>query len=196
MESSAAKAEARGCASFSLRRYFWRQSRKLIALQTKLLCFYHYPFFASQGRRFHRCARVLAGRRVAKCLPARTRARRKHNNLVSSALINRNHHDFIIPGPAPRRANVTDTTEPHLDCASVCCRRRPRFGARVGTVTGGPESRKGSRLLATLNVNKNPFAQINYGTGKDVSDEDINDAKPPLQIKWHNGSYLKIPVRK
>jgi hypothetical protein len=34
------------------------------------------------------------------------------------------------------------------------------------------------------------------GTGKDVSDEDINDAKPPLQIKWHNGSYLKIPARK
>ena len=36
---------------------------------------------------------------------------------------------------------------------------------------------KGSRLLVTLNVSKNPYAQINYGTGKDVSDEDINDAK-------------------
>jgi uncharacterized protein len=55
---------------------------------------------------------------------------------------------------------------------------------------------KGSRLLVTLNVNKNPFAQINYGTGKDVSDEDVNDAKPPLQIKWHNGSYVKIPIWK
>jgi len=55
---------------------------------------------------------------------------------------------------------------------------------------------KGSRLLITLNVNKNPFAQINYGTGKDVSDEDINDAKTPLQIKWHNDSYVKIPVLK
>jgi uncharacterized protein len=55
---------------------------------------------------------------------------------------------------------------------------------------------KGSRLLVTLNVNKNPFAQINYGTGKDVSDEDINDAKPPLQIKWHNSSYVKIPIWK
>ena len=40
---------------------------------------------------------------------------------------------------------------------------------------------KGSRLLVTLNVNKNPFAQINYGTGKDVSDEDISDAKVPLK---------------
>jgi uncharacterized protein len=55
---------------------------------------------------------------------------------------------------------------------------------------------KGSRMLVTLNVNKNPYAQINYGTGKDVSDEDINDAKPPLQIKWHNDSYVKIPIWK
>ncbi len=55
---------------------------------------------------------------------------------------------------------------------------------------------KGSRLLVTLNVNKNPYAQINYGTGKDVSDEDINDAKIPLQIKWRNDSYVKIPIWK
>ncbi|HYP26739.1 MAG TPA: CocE/NonD family hydrolase [Blastocatellia bacterium] len=55
---------------------------------------------------------------------------------------------------------------------------------------------KGSRLLVTLNINKNPFAQINYGTGKDVSDEDINDAKAPLQVKWGNDSYVKIPVWK
>jgi len=55
---------------------------------------------------------------------------------------------------------------------------------------------KGSRLLVTLNINKNPSAQINYGTGKDVSDEDINDAKTPLQIKWHNDSFVKIPIWK
>lgn len=53
---------------------------------------------------------------------------------------------------------------------------------------------KGSRLLVTLNVNKNPFAQINYGTGKDVSDEDITDAKTPLKIQWRNDSYVKIPI--
>jgi putative CocE/NonD family hydrolase len=55
---------------------------------------------------------------------------------------------------------------------------------------------KGSRLLVTLNVNKNRFAQINYGTGKDVSDEDINDAKVPLEIRWQNDSYVRIPLRK
>jgi hypothetical protein len=53
---------------------------------------------------------------------------------------------------------------------------------------------KGSRLLVVLSINKNSFAQINYGTGKDVSDETIDDAKVPLKIKWSNGSYIKIPV--
>jgi len=53
---------------------------------------------------------------------------------------------------------------------------------------------KGSRLLVTLNINKHPFAQINYGTGKNVSDEDISDAKIPLKIKWLNYSYLNIPI--
>ncbi|MDP9229523.1 MAG: CocE/NonD family hydrolase [Bacteroidota bacterium] len=55
---------------------------------------------------------------------------------------------------------------------------------------------KGSRLLVVLNINKNPDAQINYGTGKDVSDESIEDAKAPLQIKWYNDSFIKIPVWK
>jgi len=55
---------------------------------------------------------------------------------------------------------------------------------------------KGSRLIVVLNINKNPFAQINYGTGKDVSDETILDAKEPLHIKWYNDSFIKIPVVK
>lgn len=55
---------------------------------------------------------------------------------------------------------------------------------------------KGSRLLVTLNVNKNSSAQVNYGTGKDVSDETIADSKVPLKIKWLNGSYVNIPVFK
>ena len=55
---------------------------------------------------------------------------------------------------------------------------------------------KGSRLLVVLNINKNSFAQVNYGTGKDVSDETIKDAKEPLKIKWHTDSFIKIPVSK
>lgn len=52
----------------------------------------------------------------------------------------------------------------------------------------------GSRIVAIVNVNKSPFDQINYGTGREVSDETIRDARAPLVIKWHTDSYLKIPV--
>jgi predicted acyl esterase len=53
---------------------------------------------------------------------------------------------------------------------------------------------KGSRLLLVLDVNRGPFAQVNYGTGKDVSDESIADAKEPLRVEWLKGSYVKVPV--
>jgi hypothetical protein len=55
---------------------------------------------------------------------------------------------------------------------------------------------KGSRLLGVLNVNKNQYSQLNYGTGKDVSDESIADATAPLQVRWRNDSYVKIPIWK
>lgn len=54
----------------------------------------------------------------------------------------------------------------------------------------------GSRLVILLNINKHPFEIINYGTGKTVSEETIKDAGEPLQIKWHNESYIKIPIWK
>ncbi len=55
---------------------------------------------------------------------------------------------------------------------------------------------KGSRLVVLLNINKHPFEIINYGSGKPVSEETMQDAGEPLQIKWHNDSYVKIPVWK
>ncbi len=55
---------------------------------------------------------------------------------------------------------------------------------------------KGSRLVLIVNVNKSQSEQINYGTGKDVSSETIQDAKEPLKIKWHNDSVIKIPIWK
>jgi len=51
-------------------------------------------------------------------------------------------------------------------------------------------------MTQPININKNPYAQINYGTGKDVSDESSKDAKIPLQINWYNDSYIKVPVWK
>lgn len=52
----------------------------------------------------------------------------------------------------------------------------------------------GSRLVVVLSIIKRPDAQINYGTGKDASDETIADAKEPLSIKWFNDSFVTIPV--
>lgn len=55
---------------------------------------------------------------------------------------------------------------------------------------------KGSRLGILVNINKHPFEIINYGSGKSVSEETIQDAGEPLQINWHNHSYIKIPLWK
>jgi putative CocE/NonD family hydrolase len=55
---------------------------------------------------------------------------------------------------------------------------------------------KGSRLLVYINVNKNPFSELNYGTGKIVSEETISDANEPLEVKWYNDSYVEIPIWK
>jgi putative CocE/NonD family hydrolase len=55
---------------------------------------------------------------------------------------------------------------------------------------------KRSRLLVVINVNKNAFSQLNYGTGNEVSDETIKDAKEPLKIKWYNDSFISIPIWK
>jgi putative CocE/NonD family hydrolase len=55
---------------------------------------------------------------------------------------------------------------------------------------------KGSKLVLIVNVNKSSSEQINYGTGKDVNEETIKDAGKPLQIRWYNDSFIKIPVWK
>jgi uncharacterized protein len=54
----------------------------------------------------------------------------------------------------------------------------------------------GSRLVMVLGINKRPDREINYGTGNDVSEESIADAKIPLNIRWYNDSYIDIPIRR
>jgi len=54
--------------------------------------------------------------------------------------------------------------------------------------------RLGSRVVLVLSVIKEPGRQINYGTGKDVSDETVADAKEPLRIKWFTESYVDLPA--
>ena len=52
----------------------------------------------------------------------------------------------------------------------------------------------GSRLMVLLDASKNPMAQVNYGTGKDVSDESVKDAGEPLRIQIRSGSYFEVPL--
>lgn len=64
-------------------------------------------------------------------------------------------------------------------------------GIRLMAKRVGP----GSRIVLTLAVPKSPRQQINYGTGRDVSDESIADAGAPVVIRWLRGSYVDLPIR-
>lgn len=54
----------------------------------------------------------------------------------------------------------------------------------------------GSRVVLVLGVNKRPDREINYGSGKPVSEETIADARPALKLRWYNSSYIDLPIRK
>lgn len=54
----------------------------------------------------------------------------------------------------------------------------------------------GSRLVVLINLLKEPDLQVNYGTGKDVSDETLTDATSPLAVHWLGDSYVDVPVSK
>ncbi|HEX8172090.1 MAG TPA: CocE/NonD family hydrolase [Thermoanaerobaculia bacterium] len=52
----------------------------------------------------------------------------------------------------------------------------------------------GSRVVMIVSAIKNFGQQINYGSGKDVSEETIADAGKPLEIRWLGGSYIDLPA--
>ncbi|HET9515333.1 MAG TPA: hypothetical protein VFO95_15485 [Gemmatimonadales bacterium] len=54
----------------------------------------------------------------------------------------------------------------------------------------------GSRLVLVVSIVKNPGQQINYGTGKDVSDESVAEAREPLTIQGLGKSYIEVPIRR
>lgn len=54
---------------------------------------------------------------------------------------------------------------------------------------------RGSRLLLTVNVNKNPVAEINYGTGEDVAGESVKDAGTSLHVDWLTSSYITLRLQ-
>jgi putative CocE/NonD family hydrolase len=50
----------------------------------------------------------------------------------------------------------------------------------------------GSRLVLVLGINKRPDRQINFGSGKDVNSETIEDAQGRMRVRWHEGSYVEL----
>lgn len=52
----------------------------------------------------------------------------------------------------------------------------------------------GDRLAVVIAVLKQPGEQINYGSGRPVEDETIEDAKAPLQVQWWGDSWVDVPV--
>ncbi|HEY9102778.1 CocE/NonD family hydrolase [Chitinimonas sp.] len=72
--------------------------------------------------------------------------------------------------------------------------RRLSFDLQAGRLTSRLLA-KGSRLLMMLGPIRQPQLQINYGSGKDVSDETLADGRQPLRLRWYGGSYLTLPLR-
>ena len=67
------------------------------------------------------------------------------------------------------------------------------FSSRVRIVSRQVDP--GSRLVLVVSIVKNPGQQINHGTGKDVSDESVAEAREPLTIQGLGKSYIEVPIR-
>jgi putative CocE/NonD family hydrolase len=59
----------------------------------------------------------------------------------------------------------------------------------------GKKLAAGSRLVVTVGVVKEPDRQLNLGSGKDPSDESVQDAGGPLEVRWRGSSYLDFGIR-
>ena len=53
----------------------------------------------------------------------------------------------------------------------------------------------GSRLMLTVSVVERGDRQINYGSGKDVSEETAADGRQPLHLVLHAGSHIDLRLR-
>jgi hypothetical protein len=69
-----------------------------------------------------------------------------------------------------------------------------KYRQRLQRGRSRPTRYQGSRLLLTVNANKNAFAEINYGTGKDVAAESIKDAGAPMRVDWLTTSYIRLSL--
>jgi predicted acyl esterase len=89
-----------------------------------------------------------------------------------------------------RASYVADRSSRHLLVAG----KRQHLDISAGRMTSRLLA-KGSRLVALIAIPKNESSQINYGSGKLVSDETVADSKAPLHIDFSNRSYIEVPLR-
>jgi uncharacterized protein len=92
------------------------------------------------------------------------------------------------PAYAFRASYAKDRVHRHLLVAGV--RQQLPFQSEKMV---GHRLEAGSRLVLALGINKRADSQVNYGSGKDVSEESIADARAPVRIRWHDGSFIEIP---
>lgn len=71
----------------------------------------------------------------------------------------------------------------------------PRRLAFESETVAGVRLAPGSRIVALVGIPFRPDVQINYGTGRDVSDESIADAGEPLTVRFLPGGYLELGTR-
>ncbi len=92
------------------------------------------------------------------------------------------------PAYAFRASYAKDRVHRHLLVAGVRQQLPFQSEKMVGRQTRRPAagwcSRSGSTSARTA---------VNYGTGKDVSEESVGDARAPVRIRWHDGSFIEIP---
>jgi putative CocE/NonD family hydrolase len=113
------------------------------------------------------------------------------NIMLYERLPNGDHIRLFSPSNELRASYARDRVHRHLLKAG----ERQELLFKSERVTSR-QLQPGSRLVIVLGVNKRPDREINYGTGGDVSEESIADGKIPLKIRWHNDSYIEIPIRR
>lgn len=72
---------------------------------------------------------------------------------------------------------------------------RPQTLAFESQTVAGVRLAPGSRIVALVGAPFRPGVQINYGTGRDVSDESIADAGEPLSVRFLPGARLDLGIR-
>ena len=54
----------------------------------------------------------------------------------------------------------------------------------------------GSRVVIVVTLVKDPGREINYGSGKEVSEETIEDTKESTRAQFFSDSYVDLPTGK